>query len=332
MIVACLVACREEIAVHDSMVTVPAGWFSDGCSRSLLSADTDHRKHYTKISMCVQADPPRRVWLSTFEVDRYEVTAHDYHACVDSLRCSDAIDRPYDHTPAWLTYKQAEQFCKWRGKEIPTKAQWQKAFRGPSDQLFPWGNFPPTCAHATRIADVHSFDLACAMGDKPRAVGRFPLGQSPYGAYDMEDNEDEWVRDLPRTNPRLSLEHSYETAGAIPAFDPRFLIERFSGFAIVSVDWSTIEVTRSDPDVTDPLDESGALAESSKPNVGSSRLARDDRGFYGNDRAAVRCVRAGTPEPAPEVILPANVPIPPYREPGYVPPTGELYDPYGVAP
>jgi len=173
------------VAATDNMVLVfvPEGDFKMG------SAENDHQAFGNEV-------PQHTVFVASFWIDRTEVANAQYQRCVEAGKCtpptgvnsptrSHYYDDPQyaDYPVIWVNWVQADAYCAWAARRLPTEAEWEKAARGSDGRLYPWGNDPPNNT-------LLNFNLAAQ--DTTR-VGSFPNGASPYGALDMAGNVVEWV-------------------------------------------------------------------------------------------------------------------------------------------
>ena len=168
-------------------------------------------------------EPEHVVYLSDYEIDLYEVTNEEFADFLSAygsnispegyeMLDADAFARHIywdgsswyaeggyeDHPAIEVNRYGANTFCDYYGKRLPTEAEWEKAARGgcevggapgacedPADErTYPWGE-SIDCDNANYSG--------CVRDTTP--VGSYPLGVSPYGAYDMAGNVLEWVHD-----------------------------------------------------------------------------------------------------------------------------------------
>jgi formylglycine-generating enzyme required for sulfatase activity len=103
--------------------------------------------------------------------------------------------------PAYVTLAEARAYARWRGRRLPTEAEYQRAAYGAPDgggRRYPWGNAEPTPAHG--VFDFTSWE--------PHPVGTHPAGRSAFGVEDLLGNGWEWTASpfapLPGFTPRPS--------------------------------------------------------------------------------------------------------------------------------
>jgi formylglycine-generating enzyme required for sulfatase activity len=168
------------------LVLIPAGEFIMG-----------HKGNYDTL-------PVRRLNLPAFYIDKYEVTNKRYKRFIDAT----GYKVPWSQDPAvaafiwdWqkriypegkgddpvvlINWEDAQTFCRWAGKRIPTEAEWEKAARGVNGKAYPWGDDWAAGKANTRESGL--------MQTAP--FGNFKEDVSEYGVHDMAGNVSEWVEE-----------------------------------------------------------------------------------------------------------------------------------------
>jgi len=181
----------ERTSTGDGMVQVfiPAGTFQMGSVEKNTQGDEN---------------PIHSVTLDSYWIDKLPVTNAMYALCVKAGACqpprslkSATHEKYYDNPEfadfpvIYVSWLDANNYCTWAGRRLPTEAEWEFAARGNSDsRRYPWGDLSPTDTLANY--DKQAKDTT--------RVGSYPGGASPFGALDMAGNVWQWVSDYYNPN------------------------------------------------------------------------------------------------------------------------------------
>ena len=197
-----LVAMPLTFAIHaaelDAMIAIHAGAFAMGSDTGPEDERPQHLVHLpayaidrTPVTNRAFAQflnavgPQNKAGERLFDVD-------DPDARIHMADGKWTADRGFElHPVVEVTWAGARDYCEWRGKRLPTEAEWEKAARGTDARRYPWGNDPPDNARARYAAGWNA----------TLAVGSFPQGASAYGVQDMAGNVWHWVSSAYRPYP-----------------------------------------------------------------------------------------------------------------------------------
>ncbi len=188
-----------EKQILENMIFIPEGPFTMGFE---IENDNEWGD--------LDEGPVHEVTLSAYWMDKYEVTSSEFAEFLNSNLASAQkyIEITPNVTIEWLaneyqprpglenlpvnrvSWYGADAYCRWKGKRLPTEAEWDKAARGTDQRIFPWGNeFPDN----SRVTFRRKFS---EMGFKVmEPVDGMVKGVSPYGIHHMAGNVWEWVDD-----------------------------------------------------------------------------------------------------------------------------------------
>ncbi len=179
---------QQESIIPQEMVLIPGGAFIMGAN-------------FTKKSL----GPRHSVNLPPYDIDKYHVTNGHYQDFVKDIGWrspSHWFEGRYprgkgNHPVSFVSWSDAEAFCKWAGKRLPSEAEWEKAARGTDGRMFPWGK--------TFLKAHANVQLEEIKDTTP--VDAFPDGISPYGLYDMAGNLFQWTSDWFLPYPGNTVPH-----------------------------------------------------------------------------------------------------------------------------
>lgn len=196
--------------VPGDMVAIENGWFTMGQNADELNEQPEHE-----------------VYLDDYMIDRHEVSAKDFAAFLNArgnpenryfsaVESSTVVEETVlsagsaakQGSPSYVAKKGhenfpannvswfgAKEYCRWKGRRLPTEAEWEKAARGYDKRTYPWGNSFPNENRAR-----YARDFGEAGVDVMVSVDALPAGESFYGAKNMAGNILEWTYDWYRQN------------------------------------------------------------------------------------------------------------------------------------
>jgi len=173
------------------MIWIPSGFFLMGTEE--VDLEDEGRQLGFPQPWFEDEHPLRRLRLPGFYIDRHEVSQGDYLSFVRK-----GGHRPPAHWQngeykvgtatqpvSFVDWYDANDYCRWQGKRLPTEAEWEKAARGSEGLRYPWGDhFQGDLAHLAPASDV-AMQLS--------SVEAYPEGASPYGVLNMIGNVWEWT-------------------------------------------------------------------------------------------------------------------------------------------
>lgn len=165
----------DQWAMLNERVSIPAGPFKMG-------TDAKRSDEYNK--------PLHVVETQAYEIDKYPVTNVEYAKFVVATKHRPPLD--WDdgaipdgklmHPVTMVSWYDAQAFCRWEGKHLPSEIEWEKAARGEDARRWPWGN----------QMDPANLNTYYHVGSTTE-VSRYPHSVSPYGVFDMAGNVSEWT-------------------------------------------------------------------------------------------------------------------------------------------
>lgn len=178
------------------MVYIPAGPFVRGSTDDEIAALPGLCGSACRGGEFNDEGPQRTITLKGYYIDRTEVAVAQFKEFVEATgypttaeqkgdavqytwRAFDWPDRQ-DHPVRWISWDDANAYCQWAGRRLPTEAEWEKAGRGEDTRTWPWGS---------------AWDDGIVPHGDTAPVDLYAQGASPYGVLGMAGGVWEWVAD-----------------------------------------------------------------------------------------------------------------------------------------
>lgn len=135
--------------------------------------------------------PQFEAYVSPFYMDKFPVTVAQYRKFLEATGRQppkfwneEHLSNP-DQPVVGVSWEDAQAYCVWAGKELPTEIQWEFAARGKENRKYPWGNSEPDPTRANYADHLNM----------PSIVGMHEEGCTPEGIHDLAGNVFEWTQD-----------------------------------------------------------------------------------------------------------------------------------------
>ena len=137
--------------------------------------------------------PEQKIYIPSFKIDKFEVSNKQYRLCVWARYCDKSANLDFfedknflNHPVVGITALEAESYCNWLEKSVPTNIQWERVARGLKGQKWPWGN-------ENINQDYVNMFLPEAQRKGSVTVDSYPESMSNEGVYNLVGNVWEWT-------------------------------------------------------------------------------------------------------------------------------------------
>jgi formylglycine-generating enzyme len=146
-------------------------------------------------------EPKHEIYLNSYYIDAWEVTTARYGHFLKATgiappdHWADVQGDPSGNRPViGLSWNDANAYCQWVGRRLPTEAEWERAARGVEGRTYPGGDSKKNFRNDKYFTDrnhLRDWDGYQRLWE----VGQYAEGMTPEGVYDLGGNVMEWVAD-----------------------------------------------------------------------------------------------------------------------------------------
>lgn len=134
------------------------------------------------------ASPRHPIDIDAFYIDVHEVMVEQFQKFREATKGDKSAAAPvnasFPKQPAvGVNWRDATQYAKWTGRELPTESEWEKAARGVNGFTYPWGEGRAIWERRRQPGQIND-------------VESFRTDESAFGVFDLAGNAREWCQDF----------------------------------------------------------------------------------------------------------------------------------------
>lgn len=171
LVIYTLEACGKSVEQESDMVLIPAGPFTMG-----LDPVEEIPSFVSDRTSSKNAQPQHEITLNAFYIDIHEVSYGEFLRFKPKAQYAEGR---FAYPMQGVSWFEADAYCLWLGKRLPTEFEWEKAARGLEGNLYAWGNeFKRENAN---------------FGKTVQPPAKQSRDLSEFGVYDLNGNVSEWT-------------------------------------------------------------------------------------------------------------------------------------------
>ena len=170
--------------------------------------------------------PDHLVFINSFYLDKYEVTNLDFKSCLVCERGKGGFDTSESEKPVvYVDWLNADAFCKFKNKRLPTEAEWEYAARAGSIKEYSFGEDP-------KLLDKYAWFEKNTVN-----IGRWgakKVGtkkENHWGVFDLHGNVMEWVQNYYKSDYFASVRQQKNPIGPLSPLNKKFPLRVVRGGA-----------------------------------------------------------------------------------------------------